>query len=599
MSRRGRVYAVVLLLFVLAAAGLFVYGNTFRNEFVYDDSAFVVNNPNIRTLSPAVKFFDPGTSSNNPTMNGDLWRPLTTFSYALTYRFFGLSPSAFHVISVIMHIANAFLVFWLVFLIAARSAERTAVFREPLITAFIASLVFLVHPVQSESVAWISQRSNELFLFFLAPAFIAYIYHRSSPRGGDQLLLCVSLFAFVLSLLSKEMAISLPFIIFAYEYIIASNSIKGCLKQSIPYFAAVIAFALARQLALGKTAQTGYWAGGLIPQMLTMVKGFAYYVKLIFIPYPLSVDYLFRVKHTADLEVLGCGLLLAGIIYLGWRLRKDMLLISFGIFLFFLSLIPVSNVFPLRFIINERFLYLAAAGFGIALAQAAVDLAAARRKLMGLPSAVVVGCGLALLIAVYCSITVNRNLAWRDQYSFASENLKTCPQCATLHFAMGDAYASKREYDKAIEEYSLSLNIDPGNTGTLIDLGIIPPGENNSGSDIAQYRRSVQKRVELFNGLHALGVAYFNKGDYSKAVEILEKACSLRPDDLQAKANLANAYAYAGNLKKAIDLCLKILEKDPGMTGTRYDLAQFYIAAGQPEKAKEQYELAKKASMTR
>jgi tetratricopeptide (TPR) repeat protein len=564
--------AVALILVFLAAAGLLVYGNSFHNNFISDDSAFVVRNESIRTFAPLTKFFDPATASSDPILSHDAWRPMTTFSYALTYRFFGLDPAALHATNVTIHILNAFLIFWLVYLIAGS--------RSPLITAFITSLVFLIHPVQVESVAWVAQRSNVLFLFFFAPAFICYIYFRSSSGRDRSLLFGASLLLFILSLLSKEMAISLPLIIFAYEYILGSKDLKVSLKQSLPYFAVVFAYVLARQFAIGRTAMTAYWAGGFIPQMLTMVKGFALYVKLMVIPYPLSAHYLFPAKHSVDMEVLISGLLLAGIIYLGWRLRKSQPVISFGIFLFFLSLAPVSNLVPIKEIIKERFLYLAAAGFGMVLGQAAVQLSAVKRRLFNIPLNAIVAAGLIFLFVVYGIITVNRNETWKDLYAFTAANLKTCPQCAEMHYNMGQAYASRGEFDKAVEEFEFSLKIDPQYERTLIDMGVISPETGEAGAVIAQYRRSVQKRVDLFEGLHNLGVAYFNKGDYREAVKILEKASSLKPGDLEARTNLANAYAYAGNLEKAISICEEILREDPGMARARHDLGIFYGAAG-------------------
>lgn len=159
-----------------------------------------------------------------------------------------------------------------------------------------------------------------------------------------------------------------------YELIIKRGKFFSSLYKTLPYFIVLFFFVVIRSLVIGQTAQTTYWAGGFIPQMLTMVKGFAYYVKLMFVPYPLSAEYLFDIKRTIDIEVLLYGLVLVGIIYLGWRLRKNQPLISFGIFLFFLSLAPVSNIVPIRTIINERFLYLAVVGWGLILSQAVLYL---------------------------------------------------------------------------------------------------------------------------------------------------------------------------------------------------------------------------------
>ena len=596
MPNEFRRFTVPLLLLLLAAAGLMVYGNTFQNNFVYDDEAFIVNNQSIRTLTPVIKYFDPNTSSNNTIMNRDLWRPLTTFSYALNYAIFGLNTTAFHVINVIFHIINALLVFWLVILIVPSNSDpqkENGPNLKSLAAAFIASLIFLIHPVQSETVAWVSQRSNLLFLFFFILAFIAYIYNRQFFGKGSYMLLMASYAAFILSLLSKEMAVSMPIIIFTYEYILGSKNLKESLKQSLSYFAIVLVFILIRSHVLGQMGQQStYWGGSLLPQILTMVKGFGYYVRLMFVPYPLNVEYLFPIKYAIDAEVLIYGSMLVGIIYLGFRLMRSHAMASFGIFLFFFSLVPVSNLLPMKAIINERFLYLSVAGFGMVLGQIAAWLTALNGKSLWRK---VILAGLICLIVYYGVITICRNLTWRDQYTFTVANLHNSPQSAVMHFGMGKAFASRSEFDRAVGEFELCLRIDPQYADVLDKIEGNPYKGRNMEDLIERYRQSVQKRVDLFEGLSNLGVAYFNKGEYGRSARILEKAAEIKPGDLENRNNLACAYAYAGDLDKAIKLCKYILSVRPDMLKTRYDLGLFYGAAGMPQEAKKQFQIVLEA----
>ncbi|MDD5686858.1 MAG: kelch repeat-containing protein [Elusimicrobia bacterium] len=576
---------------LLIISGFLVWKNVANNQFLYDDDTFIVLNENIRTLTPVAKFFSPGTSSNNPQMNRDIWRPLTTFSYALNYKLSGLNPKSFHLANLIIHLINGLLLFWLIFLITRKE-----------LPAFITAIVFLIHPVQAETVAWVSQRSNILFLFFYLLSLIFYIKHAEHTQNTNNKQFSTSYLpakdlvegfllptsCFILSLLSKEMAISLPLVILAYEYILNKQKLFSAFYRSFPYFAILFFFVLIRSTVIGQTAQTTYWAGGFIPQMLTMVKGFAYYIKLMFAPYPLSAEYLFSVKYAADIEVLICGFVLCGIIYLAWRLKKTQPILSFGIFLFFLSLAPVSNIIPIRTIINERFLYLAVAGFGLILGCGLANVVADPWSacVRHVKSAILV-LPILILFSLYAYISINRTSDWHDHWSFVTANLKTCPQSETLHYGMGRAYASKGMFEEASKEFELCLKIDPQYDEATNDLGRIAAKTGNIDETISKYRQTVQKRVDFFDGLNNLGLAYFNKGNYEEAVKTLEKAVSVAAErssaKLEAKTNLATAYAYYGDLDKAINLCKEILTENPQMEKTKRNLFLFVEAKKKAE----------------
>ena len=571
------------LCFVLAAGGFLVWKGTLGNAFLYDDDTFIVLNKGIRTLRPLSKFLTRDISSNNPQMNQDVWRPLTTLSYALSYRHAGLDSRAFHFFNLLLHIVNAVLVFFLACLLVEdsrqrgppRTADETSLF-----AAFACALIFLLHPVQVETVAWVSQRSNELFLLFYLASFILFARALAQPASPKRLpLAAASLLAFVLALLSKEMAASLPLALFGYLWIMRRKAAGESLLGALPHALIAALFVLARARVLGQTAQTTYWAGGFIPQMLTMLKGLFFYVRLLFVPHPLSAEYLFPSKTSFDRELLAYSLLLAAIAWRAWKSRRKNPLICYGVFLFFASLGPVSNIIPIRTIINERFLYLGVIGFGLALGGLlTAPSCSLRRPLRWL--------ALAALVLPYCRLSMARIGDWKDHWSFVTANLKTCPQSATLRYGMGRAYASRGEFDKAAREYELALSIDPMYAEALSDLGLISAKRGRLDEAISRYRESLQKRVDFPETLASLGVAYLSRGmelsrrgggggEFRLAAQALEKAVNLRPHDLETRSNLAAAYAYMGRLEEAVAVSRAALREDPGMARTRKNLEFF------------------------
>lgn len=177
------------------------------------------------------------------------------------------------------------------------------------LTAFLTALVFLLHPAQTAAVAWVSAQSNLLYTFFYLAAFILFLRKAEKPSRA---LYAASLACFVLSLLSKEMGVTLPLVLALYVYFRRNQTDsqdKPSFRSLWPYFAIAALYVVARSYVLGQTAQTGFWAGGFVPQVLTMLKGFAHYVRIMVFPHPLSLEYLFPVKHVPDAEVLGCALL--------------------------------------------------------------------------------------------------------------------------------------------------------------------------------------------------------------------------------------------------------------------------------------------------
>ncbi|MFH2204925.1 MAG: glycosyltransferase family 39 protein, partial [Elusimicrobiota bacterium] len=331
--------------------GVLAWHGALDGAFVYDDEAIVVKNESIRSLTPASKFLDPSAISSDPRMQKSLWRPVTAFAYAALYAAGSGAPQPFHAAGIGLHILNALLVLWL---ITALFRSRTA--------GLITALVFLLHPAQVESVAWISALANPLFLTtYLLAALLFLLAIDTETKAYYPL----SAFCFVLSLLSKEMAVTLPMLMAVIVMLRRRDGQKATYLSVLPYLAGGVGFAVLRSAVLGQTAQTGYWAGSLYAQALTMLKGFAQYVKLALAPYPLSLEYLWPAKQGLDAETALYALLLSGLLVLGFKLLRRAPKAGVGILLFAGALAPVSNLIPLTTIINERFLYLSLIGWGL------------------------------------------------------------------------------------------------------------------------------------------------------------------------------------------------------------------------------------------
>ncbi len=586
----------------LLVLGLLLYGPTLYHPFVYDDDSFVLLNESIRSLKNVSKFFlDPSTLASDSQLAHDNYRPLVTLSFAFNYALGELRPFGYRLLNLLLHIGNAWLVFWLALLffearatdrlrapvarLAAFGAERgqtpsllrpDAVAAQPgfhkhtMFAALLAAATFLVHPVQVESVVFISSRSNVLSLFFFLLAFIAHL--RRGRASG------ISLSCFMLALLSKEMAIVLPLLLGLWDAYSGSEErkkLKGLFLRVLPYFLAAGAYLAVRVWMLERVGQTGYWAGGFYPTMLTMCKGFATYLRLMVWPSPLSLEYLFSVSHSIlDPKTAFCALLLAATIAFALRYARRLPGVSFGILFFFIGLLPVSNIIPIKAVIAERFLYLSVIGFGLAAGELGGLLI--RGRFFAL-------CPIVLL--AFSLLTLRRGYDWRSAKSLILATLKTAPQSARMHYGLGRQYAAEGDFKGAAEEFKVALAIDPSYDEALRDVGNIAMQEGRYKDAIDSFRKTLQVRINVPDGLYNLGIAYLKSGESRPAAESFEAALSMlargvgggAPAELEGKilTNLAAAYYHLGHVEKAIATTERALSREPQLLKARQNLELF------------------------
>ena len=541
------------LILLLAAITLLVYYDSFNNGFVYDDNPFVVENKAIHSLdvkSVIANFTDMKCASSSEDLSRDIWRPFVTTSFAIDYRLWKLDPHFYHAENVAWHIINAVLVYLVTLLVL-----------ESPIAAFIASLVFAIHPVQTEAVTWISGRSNVLFLFFFLLSLIFHIRNRMYKDNPLNYSLSIILFTF--SLFCKEMAIVLPLVLILYDiHFYRKQEFKSYINYYTPYFIIAASYILARFSVLGVIAQSpGWWGGSFFTNMLITLKAVAGYIGLLFLPINLKVEYKADIpKSILDPSLLPAGLILLAIalIYLAYRKKKE---VSFYMLWFFITLIPVYNIVPFKAVMAERFLYLPLIGFasilGIVISN--VNLKPDINKNVRQVSNIVI----AVILVAYAILTISRNVEWRDELTFYMQDAVRSPLDAKAHYNLGYAYAntaaknksskdlSSSYYMLAIKEFEKTRQLKPvseiayaGMANAYNELGLYDPAIKNFKKSIA-----IKEESDVYNNL---AVAYYKKAMYTQAIMACKKALYLKPEHLNAYINLGNAYFMKSEYKKAL-----------------------------------------------
>src|SRR5579864_2004361 len=455
---------------VMNCLGLFLlsflaYANTLFGSFVYDDGYQIVENPYAHSFRYLPKIFSTTVWSfqgaQGPT---NYFRPMMTFGYLLLYQIAGAVPFSFHLANIVLHALVVLLVF---FILRRLSGERIAL---------VAAGLFALHPIHTESVAWIAAVTDLELAFFYLLAFLLFLRLEEPDSGlGTKMAMCASL---ALALLSKEQAITLPVLATLFEHFYRKDrettSIRQKYSRYAPLWATVVLYLAVRGYLLGGVASIAARPGvswyeiGLSAITLTG----SYLWKLLW-PAHLSAFYVFhKSSHLSDRGVL-LGLLgiflCAGLFVL---LCRHVRIMSFALVLLFLPLGPVLNArWMSAAVFAERYLYVPSIGFCWLLAWAAVSLWRAQRPMFLRPLARGVP---ALLVAValpYGIQTVERNRDWRSEEVLFKKTLEQ-GDASLIRNNLGALYFNRSDMDGAEQEWLEALAAGPENVFALDNLAL-------------------------------------------------------------------------------------------------------------------------------
>ncbi|MBN2453122.1 MAG: tetratricopeptide repeat protein [Candidatus Omnitrophica bacterium] len=538
----GTIKAGICLFFL----AVIIYSNSLGGSFISDDGYFIVKNIHIKSLANIPSFFVSPTAVAFAELSHDVYRPVTAASYAVDYHLWRLNTFGYHLENVLLHALNAILLFILLRLILGN-----------IFVAFLASAFFVCHPVQTEVVSWISGRSSILFLLFYLLAFITYALN--SGKTGKALP-ALSLAFFFAALFSKEMAVSLPLLLLAYDiHFGGKESIKSRLTRLAPYFLMAALFVIIRFLVINRISQIGWWGGSPYHTFLTMTVVMADYVKLLIAPFKLCAFYVTTIYDSITITkvLLSIFFLIAVMAAVPFVFRISRR-VSFAICIFFITLLPVSNIVPLRALMAERFLYLPSVGFYILVAillERIAQVHAPRRGVLFRRASVILA---AMLILFYSARTMARNEDWKSSEALSESMLRIDPLNPWALMSLGVAYSTQERYEEAIKPLEKSITLSDSFFAPKSILGFcyLQLGRNEDAVRILT--DALKIRPHNLEALSSLGVAYANLKRYDDARERFELALKLDPFYVDGYINLATVYSVTGDPEKAISIYKKI-----------------------------------------
>lgn len=559
---------VIALLIV--SLTLLVYLPTLKNGFVWDDIQYVIENQRIRSLDvPALRVMFTTFHVGN-------WHPLTWISHAIDYKLWGLDPTGHHLTNIILHGLNALVVFLLILklvMLAQKSNTSAPLSKflwnptiQSLLTAGVAALLFSLHPLRVESVAWVSERKDLLCAFFFLLSSMCYLNFVLSQISLKRRVWYVNcLMFFMLALMSKPMAVTFPLVVLLLDiyplrrFGFSLRKTKVVLLEKIPFFALSSAAGTAVIFAqnYGRSIRTLEQIPMDI-RLLNAIRTPIFYLKKMVIPHELVPFYPFPV-HVAwwDTQYLLSVILIVGITCFAiWMIAKGNYLFFTAWSYYLITLLPVLGLLQVGGqSAADRYTYLPSlsicilVGTGISWI-ASRSIAAKNKVLLG---------GLILggfvCFTILGRLTVKQIALWRDSESLWScvANVFPYPQSDPLvHFNLGNALVKSDKLDEAISEYKKTLLLSPGHIRAHNNLGRAYAFKGNYDEAIMEFKRALAINPRHVRARNNLGAAYLQKGEFDKAIIEIKRSLAIRPNNVNAHNNIAFAYYSQGEYKLAL-----------------------------------------------
>ena len=553
-----------LFALILVALTFVVYFPVLRGGFVFDDDSLIVHNRLIHATDGLHQFWF--------TTEAGEYLPLTYTLWWLEWRSWGANPMGYHIVNVLFHAVNAVLV-WLILR------------RLRIPGAWVAGLVFAIHPVNVATVAWISEQKNTLSMFFYALTILCYLRFDGTSRWRWYGL---SLSMFLLALLSKSAVVMLPVALLICVWWLRAKVRWKDFLTSLPFFVLSLFFGLAtiwfqHDHGLGGHANRtdGFLsrvaAAGWVPW---------FYLSKALLPVDLTVIYPKWVIDTSSWVSYVPGMILLGCLVVFWWKRKTWgRPWFFGLGYFVVMLFPVLGFFNQTFRryswVADHWQYFSIIGV-IALVVAGGERICFRIGEQGRSIAIVVSSVALMLLGTATwrrsGVYANEETLWRD-------NVAKNPSAWLAHSNLGDALSKAGRFAEAIDQYEQTLQINPDYAEAHSNLGVVLFREGKLPEAIEQYEQALRINPD-FPGAHCnLGIALLQTGKIVEAMAQYQQALRSTPDYAEAHYDLGNALLQMGKLPDAIEHYEQALRIDPDYAAAHNNLGKALLASGKLQEA--------------
>lgn len=563
--------------FVLTFA---IYASSLPHPFVrWDDGLLIYENPALRSITPST------LKTIFTTFDPELYIPLTFFTYQIDYLIGGTHAAIYHIGNLLWHTLNALGVAWLVFLLSRRKWA-----------AIFCGLLFAVHPLHTEAVAWASARKDVLSTFFFLGSLIAYLYYRSAPQRRKYY---ISLCLFTLGLLAKVTVLTFPVVLLLIDWRDHRKWDREMFFEKIPFFALTIAFGIIAWV--GKTSVLG--SSTLTQKILMAPVSIVFYLEKIVLPIRLSVLYPFFGDVTLrrpDVLLPFIALLLlvlATLVSLRWTRE-----FFFGLAFFLVTVSPSLLNFAkgdFLYFASDRYAYIPSIGILFLIVLAVSRLCEWRERWLK-PCI-----SIAVIVLIALSVLARaQSLVWRDSDSLFQNTLRFYPDTYTALNNLGNYYRVSGMHKEeviplltralaVIRKYGHgSVEARTAESRVLTNLA----SEYREQGDLAAAERSAREAIALdpqnYHAHVAWGVIQFQQGNLAGAEVSYRTAIALRPDFATAFMNLGSLLVGQSRLEEGIAQYRLAIAANPFYPQAHFNLGVALQKTGKSHEAITSYEEA-------
>ena len=566
------------------------------NGFVhYDDSIYITDNPLIRSLSPR------NIWAILVRPYAEFYHPVTLLSLALDRALWGLNPFGYHLTDLILHLLNTVLVFWVSYrlvTVGTRVAAGSQGLARP--SAMIAAALFSLHPLHVESVAWAAQRKDLLCAFFYLLSFGLYLRHaETEPRPSSRRWLRASFVAFLLALLSKSMAMTLPLAMALADIYplrrlrswpgraMAPDEKAACFEK-VPFFglaAAMLIATLAAQAHGGAIRSASEIPLGLRPWIA--VHSYAFYLWKAIVPTGLTIFY--PVPLHVGLRDVATWIALAALLAItmaAWRLRKRWPALPAAWVYYLLTLAPVCGFLTFGAqSVADRYSYLSLLGLVLVAGVGVARFSQIGGQAWRLRVRVLSGAAATVAVMALAHLTRQQIAYWHDGVSLWSHHLRIFPDSSTAYLGRGAAHGEFGAWDNAIADYSKAIELKPDYAEAYVNRGMAYGGTGALDQAVQDFTKAIALKPDF-------AAAYINRADtlntlgqYAQAIRDCDKAIELRPGSAEPYVNRGNAYGALGDGDRALAEYSRAIELKPDYANAYANRGVMYSGTGAYDRA--------------
>ena len=576
---------------LLILAGLLAYANSYKGAFLFDDFRAITYNESIRKLWPLINVLSP--PFNSPVGG----RPLLNLTFAINYALGGLRPWGYHAVNVAIHLAAGLLLWgvlrrlWPLAVVEATTHREAAAGESSdnraTWLATVVSVIWIVHPLQTESVTYVVQRAEALVgLFYLLTVYCAIRGMQAMGRAAARCLVA-AVAACGLGMATKENMATAPLVVLLLDWAFFSKSVRAAMHLRWRLYAGLAGtwLILGALMAHGPRSQSagfhiagmGVWDYAASEPLVIL-----HYLRLALWPHPLCLDYAWPVVRAWPAIVIPALVLSAAVVASIWAFRRGRALGVVGV-CFFVTLAPTSSVIPLKDLAFEHRMYLPLAAVVVAVVELGGRLIEVLGNVCSVPALQrqwMKGLVVVVIVGVLSGLTVRRNTQYQDPVGMWQDVATKRPDNVRAYVSLGVTLGEAGRHEEALRAYSQALQLDPGEKEAQANMGRALAKLERYDDAVAAYEKAVSLSPDDTTVRYNLGIAWEGAGRIDKAIECYKRVLQDNPDHLLARLSMGVCLEQSGDLAGAIEAYRGVLAAKPGNVEVRCNVASCLARMG-------------------